>query len=136
MFLLGKDRVSADILGSSMALAAPADPALQAELAEITTAMEGAYGKGVYCPGDGEDCLDLPQMERMFAERRETDALLDVWQGWRTVSRPMRPQYQRFVELGNAGAVAIGLDFIFSEPETSADFEERKSPCRSGRDIG
>ena len=26
-------------------------------------------------------------------------------------------------ELGNAGAVAIGLDFIFSEPETSADFE-------------
>ena len=47
------------LLKTSMGLAAPADPALQAELAGITTSMESAYGKGVYCPGDGEDCLDL-----------------------------------------------------------------------------
>ena len=40
------------LLKTSMGLAAPADPALQAELAEITTSMESTYGKGVYCPGD------------------------------------------------------------------------------------
>jgi peptidyl-dipeptidase A len=97
------------LLKTSMALAAPADAALQAELAEITTAMEGAYGKGVYCPGDGEDCLDLPQMERLFAESRDTDELLDLWTGWRTVSPPMRPHYVRFAELATAGARDLGF---------------------------
>ncbi len=97
------------LLKTSMGLAAPADPALQAELAEITTSMEAAYGKGVYCPGDGEDCLDLPHMERLFAESRDTDELLDLWAGWRTVSPPMRPQYARFVELATAGARDLGF---------------------------
>ena len=76
------------LLKTSMGLAAPADPALQAELAEITTSMESAYGTGVYCPGDGEDCLGLPQMERMVAESRDTDELLDLWTGWRSISPP------------------------------------------------
>ena len=97
------------LLKTSMGLAAPADAALQAELAGITTSMEGAYGKGVYCPGDGEDCLDLPQMERMFAESRDTDELLDLWTGWRTISPPMRSQYARFAELANAGARDLGF---------------------------
>ena len=97
------------LLKTSMGLAAPADPALQAELAEITTSMESTYGKGVYCPGDGEDCLDLPQMERMFAESRDTDQLLDLWAGWRTISPPMRSQYARFAELANAGARDLGF---------------------------
>jgi peptidyl-dipeptidase A len=97
------------LLKTSMALAAPADPALQAELAEITTSMESAYGKGVYCAGDGEDCLDLPQMERLFAESRDTDELLDLWTGWRTISPPMRSPYARFVELANAGARDLGF---------------------------
>ena len=97
------------LLKTSMGLAAPADPALQAELARITTSMESTYGKGVYCPGDGEDCLDLPQMERMFAESRDTDELLDLWTGWRTISPPMRSPYVRFTELVNAGARNLGF---------------------------
>ena len=97
------------LLKTSMGLAAPADPALQAELAGITTSMQSTYGKGVYCPGDGEDCLDLPQMERMFAESRDTDELLDLWTGWRTISPPVRSPYVRFVELANAGARDLGF---------------------------
>jgi len=96
------------LLKTSMGLAAPADPALQAELAGITTSMESTYGRGVYCPGDGEDCLDLPQMERMFAESRDTDELLDLWTGWRTISPPLRSPYVRFTELANAGARDLG----------------------------
>ena len=38
-------------------------------------------GRALYCPGDGEECLDLPQLERMFAESRDTDELLDLWTG-------------------------------------------------------
>ncbi len=97
------------LLKTSMGLAAPADPALQAELAGITTSMESTYGKGVYCPGDGDDCLDLPQMERLFAESRDTDELLDLWTGWRTISPPMRSPYVRFTELANAGARDLGF---------------------------
>ena len=97
------------LLKTSMGLAAPADPVLQAELAGITTSMESTYGRGVYCPGDGEDCLDLPQMERMFAESRDTDELLDLWTGWRTISPPLRSPYVRFTELANAGARDLGF---------------------------
>ena len=97
------------LLKTSLGLAAPADPALQAELAEITTSMESTYGRGAYCPGTGEDCLDLPQMERMFAESRDTDELLDIWTGWRTISPPMRTQFARFAELANTGARDLGF---------------------------
>ncbi len=97
------------LLKTSMELAAPADPALQAELAGITTSMESTYGTGVYCPGNGEDCLDLVQMERLFAESRDTDELLDLWTGWRTISPPMRSPYARFAELANAGARDLGF---------------------------
>ncbi|HIM52079.1 MAG TPA: peptidase M2 family protein [Acidobacteria bacterium] len=97
------------LLKTSMGLAAPADPVLQAELAGITTSMESTYGRGVYCPGDGEDCLDLPQMERLFAESRDTDELLDLWTGWRTISPPLRSPYVRFTELANAGARDLGF---------------------------
>lgn len=99
------------LLKTSLAAPAPSDPALQKELTEIATSMESTYGKGTYCPeGSGEDCLDLTEMERILAESRDTDALLDIWRGWRLISRPMRPQYQRFVELGNAGARELGFD--------------------------
>ena len=97
------------LLKTSMGVAAPADPRLQAELSEITTGMESTYGRGVYCPGGREDCLSLPEMERMFAEVRDTDDLLDMWTGWRAVASPMRDRYARFVQLANAGARDLGF---------------------------
>ncbi len=97
-------------LKTSLEVAAPSDPALQSELSQITTGMESTYGRGKYCPdGVGEACLSLPQMERLFAESRDTDELLDLWIGWRGVSPPMRDQYSRFVELANAGARDLGF---------------------------
>ena len=98
------------LLKTSITLAAPADAELQAELSNITTSMASTYGKGVYCPdsSDGE-CLDLTRLERIMAESRNTDELLNAWKGWRTISPPMRSQYQRFVELGNAGARELGF---------------------------
>ena len=67
------------------------------------------YGRGEYCPDPAEECLDLPTMERIFADVRETDELLDIWGGWRDVSPDMRPLYTRFVELSNAGAQELGF---------------------------
>ena len=96
-------------LKTSLAAVAPSDPARQRELAGIMTEMESLYGRGEYCPPDGEECLDLPAMERMFASVRDTDDLLGIWAGWREVAPPMRALYERFVELSNAGARELGF---------------------------
>ena len=96
-------------LKTSLAAVAPSDPALQRELAGIMTEMESRYGRGEYCPADGEECLDLPTLERLFASVRDTDELLELWAGWREAAPPMRALYERFVELSNAGARELGF---------------------------
>jgi len=87
---------------------APTDPKLQAELAQVLTDMEGQYGAGKYCNAAGE-CRELQELEKVLASSRNYDELLDVWQGWRTVSPAYRETYQRFVELGNQGAKDSGF---------------------------
>ncbi len=94
---------------AAIPLPAPADPKLQAELTETTKWMEGTYGKGKYCRGaGGTDCLDVNAVTKIMAESRRYDELLDVWRGWHTISPPMRPKYERFVQLANQGARDLG----------------------------
>ncbi len=98
------------LLKTSLAMVAPSDPALQAELTETSTGMESLYGKGVYCSDRrGGECLDLGSMGTILAESRDPDELLDLWTGWRTIAPPIRPMYERFVELANAGAQELGF---------------------------
>ncbi len=98
------------LLRTSLAVTAPQDPDKQAELTRITTAMESLYGRGQYCPeGEKDRCLDLNQMNRIMAESRDPDRLLEIWLGWRRVSPPMRQMYQHFVELANEGARELGF---------------------------
>ena len=91
---------------------APDDPEKRAELAAILTDMEGQYGAGEYCSEvDGKQvCRQLQELEAVLAKSRDYDELLDVWQGWRTVSPAYKPQYQRFVQLANEGAATFGFD--------------------------
>ena len=97
------------LLRTSLAGVAPSDAALQQELADLMTEMESQYGQGEYCPDGEDECLDLPTMERRFADVRDTDQLLDMWVGWRQVAPPMRPMYGRFVDVANAGARELGF---------------------------
>ncbi|MEO0368182.1 MAG: M2 family metallopeptidase [Pseudomonadota bacterium] len=87
---------------------APADAALRAELSAILTDMEGQYGAGAYCDGEGE-CREIQELEKVLKESRDYDELLEVWLGWRTISPPYKETYQRFVELGNQGASDMGF---------------------------
>ena len=96
-------------LRTSSAAIAPSNSDLQAELSRIMTEMESVYGTGEYCRDDGQ-CLSLPVMERLFGEIRETDELLAMWEGWRRVGREIRPLYQRFVEISNAGSQELGFE--------------------------
>jgi peptidyl-dipeptidase A len=112
------------LLKLSIELPGPSDPKEQAELTEISTGLEGAYGRGKYCPGqagaadgtgasggaaaDDAGCLDINAITRVMAESRDAARLLEVWRGWHAISPPMRKPYQRFVELANKGAREMG----------------------------
>ncbi len=101
-----------DLLKTATTLPAPEDPKRRAELAMIATEMQSIYGKGQHCETDSsgkEVCRDLGELSDVLAHSRDPKALTRAWEGWRTVSRgAMRAKYQRFVELGNEGARAIG----------------------------
>ncbi len=101
------------LLKLSLTLAAPADPAESAEVTRIATAMEGAYGKGKYCPPGTEKgsdrCLDLEDITKIMATSRDAKQLLDVWAGWHTIARPIKKDYVRYVELANKGARELGF---------------------------
>ena len=101
---------------------APDDPAKRAELAQILTDMEGAYGAGEYCNEAGE-CRQLQELEAVLAKSRDYDELLDVWQGWRQVSPAYREKYQRFVELGNEGSKTFGKDNLGDLWKSGYDME-------------
>ena len=99
-----------NLLRGGLTVAAPADEAKIEELSQITSRMEAAYGAGRHCP-DGPDtdtCRTLDDLEDAIDNSRDADALLDAWEGWRTISPPMRADYQRFVELSNEGARGLG----------------------------
>lgn len=98
-----------DLLRRSQTMPAPSDAAKRKELTEIVAKMEGLYGKGEFCGDDKKGpCRDLGQLSKVLAESRDYDATLEAWRGWRTIAPPMRPMYERFVELTNEGAKEIG----------------------------
>jgi peptidyl-dipeptidase A len=88
----------------------PSDPDRLVETTAIQRKMEGMYGAGRYCP-DGEDsCKTLEQLSDVLAHSRDYDETLAAWLGWRTVSVPMREDYQRFAELTTEGALELGYN--------------------------
>jgi peptidyl-dipeptidase A len=99
------------LLKLSTAMPAPKDPAKLAELTQIATRMEGMYGAGTYCTGEGEakQCRQLGDLEDVLRNSRDYDEQLDAWQGWHTIAQPMRKDYTRFVELVNEGSHEMGF---------------------------
>ncbi|GGI85206.1 M2 family metallopeptidase [Shewanella gelidii] len=98
-----------DKLRSSLVLPAPLDPVKNAELASISADLNGLYGKGKLCREDGK-CLTLPELSAIMAKSKDPQELLSVWQGWREISKPMRPLFKREVELANEGAKDLGYE--------------------------
>jgi len=117
------------LLRLSTSLPAPADPSARSELASLAAKIEGIYGKGKWCGADGKaPCRDLGQLSETLATSRKYEELLDAWVGWHSISREMRPLYEREVELANAGAREIGFQDLgdlwkAGYDMSSADFE-------------
>ena len=105
------ERRQLDLLRTSLTLAAPPDPKEGEELTRLVASMEGTYGRGKYCPAGAQedDCLDIEEVTKILAENRDPKRLQEVWEGWHTISIPMKKDYARFVELSNKGAKALGF---------------------------
>ena len=94
-------------LKQSLVMPAPQDSAKSAELAKIGSELGAMYGKGKYTTKDGKT-LSLGDMTSTMATSRDYDELLEMWQGWRTISPDMKPLFERQSELGNEGANGLG----------------------------
>jgi peptidyl-dipeptidase A len=97
------------LLKTGLTLATPADPKESAEVTRLAASLDAAYGKGKYCMGQPDPCLDIGDITRIMADSTNPKELLDVWQGWHTISPPMRKDFARFVELSNKGARELGF---------------------------
>ena len=107
-----------DLIKLALTTPGPSDPPAPAEMARIGAEMDAMYGAGKYCPpgapalsgaeGPADQCLDIEQITTIMQKDRDPKKLLEVWNGWHLISRPMKPLYGRFVELTNQGARELG----------------------------
>jgi peptidyl-dipeptidase A len=96
------------LLRQGLSTPAPDDPAKREELTTLSTRMRSMYSAAKWCPGGPETCRNLDQLADTLVKSRDWDEELEAWKGWHTTSRPMRKDYQRFVELVNEGARELG----------------------------
>jgi peptidyl-dipeptidase A len=100
-----------DVLKASLVLVTPSDPKESEEVTTILSRLNGTYGRGKWCPdaANPDTCLNIDDITKVMAESRDPKRLRDVWEGWHTISPPMRKDYARFVELSNKGARELGF---------------------------
>lgn len=96
------------LLKLGVAAPAPNDAAKRAELAAVTSKMEGMYGSAKYCPKGPDSCRDQTQLTDVMANSHDYNELTEAWTGWHSTARPIRKDYTRFVELANEGARELG----------------------------
>ena len=120
------------LLRSSIVMPAPRDADKTTEQADIGAKMSSLYGKGQYCPESGE-CLALGQLEDIIAYSRDPQELLEAWQGWRTISPPMKSLYARQVELANEGAAELGYDNLGTMWRSAYDMDPADFPSELDR---
>jgi len=100
-----------NLLKVSLVMAAPSNPAEAEELTKIAANLDATYGKGKWCeaPNKPESCLDIDKVTDIMRDSQDEKRLRQVWEGWHTISPPMRKDYSRFVELSNKGAKELGF---------------------------
>jgi len=100
-----------NILKVSLVMATPSNPKEGEELTKIAADLDATYGKGKWCedPKKSESCLDINQITDIMRDSQDEKKLRQVWEGWHTISLPMRKEYTRFVELSNKGAKELGF---------------------------
>jgi peptidyl-dipeptidase A len=96
-----------NLLRGALVLAAPSTPGAAAQLNDITTRLQSAYGKG-RATHNGKT-ITGDDAEALMGELRDPKQLAEIWKSWHeTTGRPMRPDYTRMVGIANEGAKELG----------------------------
>jgi peptidyl-dipeptidase A len=106
-----EERRQLDLLKLALEVVTPGDPKEAEELTKIASSLEATYGRGRWCrdPAKPESCMDIEKITEVLATSRDEKAIREAWEGWHTISVPMRKDYTRFVELANKGARELGF---------------------------
>jgi peptidyl-dipeptidase A len=116
------------ILRSGITIPAPSRAGAADELATITTGLDETYSTGRYKmnlspanlallkkmtgnPNYKPDPkgLTLDELSTLIETSRDPAVLKQVWEGWHTVSPPMKDNYARMVSIANEGANELGF---------------------------
>jgi len=89
-----------------LVLPAPAREGAAAELAALESGLDSTYSTGKF-EYKGRQ-ITLNDAEDILRESRDPAELKAVWEGWRTVSPPMRDDYAKLVALANEGSKGLG----------------------------
>ncbi len=105
------ERRQLDLLKLALVMPTPSDPKEAEELTRIAAKLDADYGRGTWCPDPAkpDSCLNIDKITEIMATSRDPKRLREVWEGWHTISPPMRPGYTRFVELSNKGSRELGF---------------------------
>jgi len=105
------ERRQLNLLKLSLELVTPADAKAAEEVTKLASSLEATYGKGKWCkdPSKPETCADIEKITEILAKSRNEKEIREAWEGWHTISVPMRKDYARFVELANTGAKELGF---------------------------
>ena len=100
-----------NLLKVSLTIATPSDPKEAEELTTLVSSMRAVYGKGKWCPDASkpDHCLNIDDITKLLATSRNEKEIRDAWEGWHTISPPIRKNYQRFAALSNKGAKELGF---------------------------
>ena len=96
-----------NILKGGIVLPAPTTAGAADQLNNISTRLQSAYGK---CEGTlrGKP-INGSDIEEQMSLNRNPEELKEMWTSWHDkVGAPMRADYQRLVEISNAGARELG----------------------------
>ncbi|MDO8411466.1 MAG: M2 family metallopeptidase [Phenylobacterium sp.] len=89
-----------------LTLPAPDRAGAAAELARLESRLDSAYSTGKFSHKGAP--ITLNDAEEIMRESRDPAELKAVWEGWRTVSPPMRDDYAQLVALANEGSEGLG----------------------------
>jgi peptidyl-dipeptidase A len=96
-----------NLLRLGIVLPAPNRPGAASELAEITTRLDSTYSVGKFDFKGRQITLDDANI--LIAESRDPAETKALYEGWRTISPVMAPDYARMVEIANEGSRELGF---------------------------
>ena len=94
------------ILRGGITIPAPSREGAAEELSNLTTDLDATYGTGKF-EYKGK-MITLDEASTIIETSRNPNETKAVWEGWRTISPPMKDDYAAMVTLANEGARELG----------------------------